>query len=169
MVTAFYISSAIAILATVLAISRLNPIHSLLYFIVSLLATGVIFLLLGAQFVAALVVIINAGAIMILFVFAVMILNLGPQGVQQERRLLKGSMYIGPAVLAVILLGLLFYVLVTGAGPDAVEPSQVSPGQVSRSLFGPYLVGVELASFLLLAGLLGAYHLGRREPEKDGG
>jgi NADH-quinone oxidoreductase subunit J len=168
MALAFYISAGLAILATVLTITRLNPVHSLLYFIASLLATGMMFLLLGAPFVAALVVIINAGAIMVLFVFAIMILNLGPQGVHQERKWLNGRMFIGPSILAVILLGLLCYCLATGADSGLVEAGSVSPKQVGLSLFGPYLIGVELASFLLLAGLLGAYHLGRREPGKDG-
>jgi NADH-quinone oxidoreductase subunit J len=167
MVLAFYTSALIAVLATVMAITRLNPIHSLLYFITSFLATGVIFLLLGAPFVAALVVIINGGAIMVLFVFAVMILNLGPQGAYQERKWLNRRMYIGPAILAAVLLGLLFYSLFAGAGPGAVQPGQIPPGQVGLSLFGPYLIGVELASFLLLAGLLGAFHLGRRETKKE--
>jgi len=167
MVLAFYISALIAVLATVIAITRLNPVHSLLYFMTSLLATGVIFFLLGAPLVAALVVIINGGAIMVLFVFAVMILNLGPQGANQERKWLNGRMYIGPAILAAILLGLLFYSLLAGVGPGAVQPGQIPPGQVGLSLFGPYVIGVELASFILLAGLLGAYHLGRRETKKE--
>ena len=87
--SAFYISGAVAIVATVLAISRLNAIHALLYFIVSLLAAGAVFFALGAPFVAALVVIVNAGAIMVLFVFVVMMLNLGPQAIEQERQWLE--------------------------------------------------------------------------------
>ena len=73
----FYITGAIAVLATVLVITRMNAVHSLLYLITSLLAIAMIFFLLGAPFVAMLEVIIYAGAIMVLFVFVIMMLNLG--------------------------------------------------------------------------------------------
>jgi hypothetical protein len=85
MTAVFYISAAVAVGATFLTITRVNVVHSLLYFICSLLATGVMFFVLGATFVAALVVIINAGAIMVLFVFVIMMLNVGPQSADQEK------------------------------------------------------------------------------------
>ena len=77
MEVAFYIAAIVAIVSTVLTITRLNAVHALLYLIVSLLAVAVVFYALGAPFVAALEVIIYAGAIMVLFVFVVMMLNLG--------------------------------------------------------------------------------------------
>jgi NADH-quinone oxidoreductase subunit J len=73
----FYIAAAVAIASTMMAITRLDEVHALLYLIVSLLAIAVVFFVLGAPFVAALDVIIYAGAIMVLFVFVVMLLNLG--------------------------------------------------------------------------------------------
>ena len=73
----FTITSAVAIFATVMMITRLNAVHGLLYLILSLLAVGVIFFLLGAHFAAVLEVIIYAGAIMVLFVFVIMMLNQG--------------------------------------------------------------------------------------------
>jgi NADH-quinone oxidoreductase subunit J len=158
----FYISSAVAILATLMVITRANAVHALLYLIVSLLAVAVIFFVLGAPFVAALEVIIYAGAIMVLFVFVVMMLNLGPQAAAQERTWLRLSAWIGPAVLSAILLGELVYVFSGAAGP-VTGGAGVGPAEVGQSLFGPYVVGVELASMLLLAGLVGAYHLGRRD------
>ena len=77
---AFYIAGAVAVLSTVLMLTRLNVVHALLYLIVSLLAVAVVFYVLGAPFVAALEVIVYAGAIMVLFVFVVMMLNLGEEG-----------------------------------------------------------------------------------------
>ena len=73
----FYIAAVIAFIATVGVVTRKNAIHALLYLVVSLLAVSVIFFVLGAPFVAALEVIVYAGAIMVLFVFAIMMLNLG--------------------------------------------------------------------------------------------
>jgi len=160
MIAVFYISAAIAVAATVLAITRTNAVHALLYFICSLLATGVMFFVLGAPFVAALVVIVNAGAIMVLFVFVVMMLNVGPQTAEQERILLGPRTWIGPAFLSGVLMIELAFVLVGYRAGTTTAPI-VPPKAVGMALFGPYLLGVELASMLLLAGLLGAYHLGQ--------
>ena len=82
----FYIAACIAVISTLMVIIQLNPVHALLYLVVSLLSIALIFLLLGAPFAAALEVIVYAGAIMVLFVFVVMMLNLGPQSRGEERR-----------------------------------------------------------------------------------
>ncbi|MGH9769704.1 MAG: NADH-quinone oxidoreductase subunit J [Blastocatellia bacterium] len=156
----FYIAAAVAVISTMMVITRLNAIHALLYLIVSLLAVAVIFFTLGAPFAAALEVIIYAGAIMTLFVFAIMLLNLGQRATAQESQWLNPKAWIGPALLALVLVGELAFIIVRDAsrlsGAGAVEPKQVG-----IALFGPYLLGVELASLLLLAGMVGAYHLGR--------
>jgi NADH-quinone oxidoreductase subunit J len=164
--TVFYISATVAIISTVMVITRLNTVHALLYFIVSLLSVALIFFVLGAPFVAALEVIIYAGAIMVLFVFVVMMLNLGPQAVKQEREWFSPRMWLGPVILAIILIIELIYLLARYQGRPA---GIVGPKQVGIALFGPYLLGVELASILLLAGLIGAYHLGRRNKTSETG
>jgi len=158
--TLFYIAACIAIASTFMVITHLNPVHALLYLIVSLLSVALIFFLLGAHFAAALEVIIYAGAIMVLFVFVVMMLNLGPQTIDAERGWLNPRMWFGPSVLSAVLLAELVYVL-AGSEHQVVELA-VGPKEVGVALFGPYLLGVELASLLLLSGLIGAYHLGRR-------
>lgn len=158
----FYIAAAVAVVATFLVITSLNAVHALLYMILSLLSVSIVFFTLGAPFVAALEVIIYAGAIMVLFIFVVMMLNLGPQASQQERTWLDPKMWRGPAVLAVILIAELAYLL-SSERLVSTTGKIINPTQVSISLFGPYLLGVELASILLLAGLVGAYHLGRRD------
>src|ERR1019366_929242 len=112
----FYVAAVIAILATVMVITRLSAVHALLYLIVSLLSVAVVFYTLGAPFIAALEVIIYAGAIMVLFVFVVMLLNLGEQAAQAERALLKPSMWAGPSILAVILVGEFLYLLAKSSG-----------------------------------------------------
>jgi NADH-quinone oxidoreductase subunit J len=160
----FYIAAVVATLATLLAITRLNAVHALLYLIVSLLAVAVVFFCLGAPFIAALEVIIYAGAIMVLFVFVIMMLNLGPHATEQERAWLNPRMWIGPAMLTLILFGEMVYVLVRAGGP-AGGATGVGPKQIGLTLFGPYVLGVEIASLLLLAGLVGAYHLGRRSDQ----
>ena len=160
----FYISAAVALVATVLVITRSQAVHALLYLIVSLLAVAVIFYVLGAALVAALEVIIYAGAIMVLFVFVIMMLNLGPPAAARERAWQRPGMWVGPSILAAALLGEVIYIITSGAA-SGVQTSlaAVGPQEVGASLFGPYAIGVELASMLLLAGLVGAYHLGRRD------
>ena len=166
MVVLFYVSSAIALLAAALAISRSNVFHALLYAVVSLLAVAMVFLTLGATFAAALEVIVYAGAIIVLFVFVVMMLNIGPAAVKREEGFLKPTAWIGPGALALVLLTELLFVV---RGGTAVAGTAVGPEEVAVSLFGPYLIGVELASFLLLAGLVGAAHLGVGIRERGGG
>jgi NADH-quinone oxidoreductase subunit J len=159
--TVFYITAAVAVISTILVITRLNPVHALLYLIVSLLSVALVFDLLGAPFAAALEVIIYAGAIMVLFVFVVMMLNLGPHSTAQENRWLQPRVWRGPSVLAAILLAELVYTALSGA-KLTLASAVIGPKAVGVTLFGPYLLGVELASLLLLAGLVGACHLGRR-------
>jgi NADH-quinone oxidoreductase subunit J len=156
----FFIAAAVAIISTVMVITQLNAVHALLYLIVSLLSVALIFFLLGAPFIAALEVIIYAGAIMVLFVFVIMLLNLGHEAVIRESQWLNPRMWIGPAILAIILMAELVY-LITRAGSQQSAVVSIEPRQVGLALFGPYLLGVELAAMLLLAGLVGAYHLGR--------
>jgi NADH-quinone oxidoreductase subunit J len=164
--TIFYVSAIVAVLATLLAITRPNAVHALLYLIVSLLAMALVLYTLGAPFVAALEVIIYAGAIMVLFVFVMMMLNLGAQTAEQEREWMRPLTWLGPALLALVLLGELVVVL-AGAGREVVGAQPIAPKEVGLALFGPYLLGSELASMLLLAGLMGASHLGRHGRQRD--
>ena len=162
MTIAFYVAAAIAILATILAITRFNPVHALLYVIVSLLAVAIIFFTLGAPFIAALEVIVYAGAIMVLFVFVVMMLNMGPRAERQEREWFSGRAWLAPGIMA-LFLTLEFVYILAESGALLAGTTVIEPKEISLALFGPYLLAVELASILLLAGLVGAYHIGRRE------
>jgi NADH-quinone oxidoreductase subunit J len=163
----FYIAAIVALAATVLALTRANAAHALIFLIVSLLAVAVIFFLLGAPFAAALEIVIYAGAIMVLFIFVIMMLNLGEAGEQRERQWLEPRIWVLPSVLASILLLEMLTILIH---VDAVTPGvAVSPKEVGLTLFGPYVLAVEIASMLLLAGLVGAYHLGRGFIDRSGG
>lgn len=161
MTLTFYVASAIAVLATARMLSCLDVVHALLYLVVSLLALAVVFFTLGAPFVALLEVVVYAGAIMVLFVFVVMMLNLGPRAREAERRLFPRGGWLGPAVLVAALFAVLARAL--AVAPQAPAPAGAGPAAVGAALFGPYVLGVELASLLLLAALVGAYHLGVRD------
>ncbi|HEY7393141.1 MAG TPA: NADH-quinone oxidoreductase subunit J [Bryobacteraceae bacterium] len=161
----FYIAGAVAVAATALMLVQLNAVHALLYLIVSLLALAVVFYTLGAPFAAVLEVIVYAGAIMVLFIFIIMLLNLGRDAVRTEKQWLPRGAWIGPLILAFVLAGEFVYLIDRGAGASRV-PTEIGPVAVGVSLFSTYLLGVELASMLLLGALVAAYHLGwrRREP-----
>ncbi|MGH9433824.1 MAG: NADH-quinone oxidoreductase subunit J [Terriglobia bacterium] len=161
----FYLSAAVAIAATLMMLTRVNAVHALLYLIVSLLAVAVVFYVIGAPFVAALEVIVYAGAIMVLFVFVMMLLNLGRRAVELEKSWLNSRMWVGPVILAIILTGEVIYLL-SGREVSGAMANVVSPKQVGMAMYGPYLLGVELASMLLLGGLVGAYHLGYEKRKK---
>src|ERR1700738_3883271 len=113
MVTLFYLASIQAIIATLLAITQRHAVHALLYLIVSLLSVAVDFYALGAPFVAALEIMIYAGAIMVLFVFVVMMLNVAEHAMEVESKWLRPRNWVGPSVLALILLGVVAYSAVT--------------------------------------------------------
>ncbi len=160
----FWIPAAVAVVSTFLVVTRKNASHALVYLVVSLLSVAVIFFVLGAPFAAALEVVIYAGAIVVLFLFVVMMLNLGRSSVLRESRWLQPGMWIGPGILVVVLFLSMVYVL--AGSVHETKGVMVGPDAVGRSLFGPYLLAVELAGFLLLAALVGAYHLGRRYLEE---
>lgn len=160
----FYLAATISLVSTVLAVTRYNAAHALIYLIISLLASAIIFYLVGAPFAAVLEVVIYAGAIMVLFVFVIMMLNLGASGDETEHVLLRPGMWVFPSILCLILFGEIVYVL---AGAERfLKGVVVGPKEVGIELFGPYVLAVEIASMLLLAGLVGAYHLGRRYLEE---
>ena len=162
---AFYVSALVAIVATLRVISNSNPMHALLNLIISLIAVAMIFFCLGAGFAGAMQVIVYAGAIMVLFVFVVMMLNLGSAQVQEKLWLTAGSV-VFPAVLAFILLIFLANAIFSTTG-GALGTTEVTAKAVGIALFGPYVIAVELASILLLAGLVTAYHLGREDKQGE--
>lgn len=158
----FYIAAGVAILSTIMVITCYNMIHALIYLIVSFLAIAVVFFVLGAPFIAALEIIIYAGAIVVLVIFVIMMLNLREETVTQERSWLTRRIFIIPAILSSILLAELIYIIVD-AGSTAPLTANIDSKQVGLSLYGPYVIGVELSGILLMSGIVGAYHLGRQK------
>ena len=143
-----------------MTITRNNAIHALLYLILSLLSISVIFYILGAPFIAALEVIIYAGAIMVLFIFVVMMLNIGLEK-QVEQKWQKPRMWILPSLMSIIML-LDFIFMLNKMKTEPGMGQIISPKQVGISLFTTYLLAVELSAILLMAAIIGAYHLGRQ-------
>lgn len=160
MILLFYVAAFVAVVSTIAVILQSNIVHALIYLILSLLAVAVIFYVLGAPFAAMLEAIVYAGAIMVLFLFVIMMLNLGQHSRDQEQSWTSGRVWILPSFLAAILLAQLVYVI--GQYDYEMTLREVDVMAVSSLLFGPYVLAVELASILLLAGLVAAYHLAKK-------
>lgn len=160
MTQVFYIASAFAVVAAFLAVTRSNALHAVLYLVLSLFALAIDFLALGAPFIAALEIIVYAGAIVVVILF-VMMMVAGAAGAarEQERSWMPPRAWVIPSLLAAALAVLTLGALAIG-DEQAIEITSVGPQQVGAALFTTYLIGVELASVLLLAGLIGAYYLG---------
>lgn len=163
----FYLVAAVIILATGLAITRANPVHAIIYLIISFFGSATLFYLLGAPFLAAMEVIIYAGAIMVLFLFVVLMIRVGRP---EERAYIEGRW------LPATLLGLIFLaVIVSMAFGDpqnriTLEMAMAMPKEFGRFLFERYWLSVEIVSFLLLIALVAAIQLGRGKGEEgDGG
>ncbi|MDO4222435.1 MAG: NADH-quinone oxidoreductase subunit J [Acinetobacter sp.] len=165
----FYLMALVAIISTIRVVTNSNPVHALLSLIVSLLAVAGIFMIVGAPFAGALEIIVYAGAIMVLFVFVVMMLNLGQATIEQERKWLTSSAWAFPAAMSFILAVLLIWVLTPEHTPAGAMMGKavVGPKQVGEVLFTHYLLLVEVAAMLLLAALVAAFHLGKRESSEE--
>ena len=169
MIWPFYLMALVAIVSTIRVVTNANPVHALLSLIVSLLAVSGMFMIVGAPFAGALEIIVYAGAIMVLFVFVVMMLNLGQHTVDQERKWLSSSAWAYPALMSFLMGLVLVWMLgsdYTTAGP-VMGTTVIGPKAVGQALFTRYLLLVEVAAMLLLAALVGAFHLGKREPSAE--
>lgn len=165
----FYLMALVAIVSTIRVITNSNPVHALLSLIVSLLAVAGIFFIVGAPFAGALEIIVYAGAIMVLFVFVVMMLNLGAHTVLQEKSWLTSETWAWPAALSLVIAVVLVWMIGKGNTENLPLMGQevIGPKAVGTALFTQYLLLVEVAAMLLLAALVAAYHLGKRDPFEE--
>ena len=159
----FYLLGAIMVVSTVLAITRRFLVHAVVYLIISFFATGLLFYLLGAPFLAVLEVIIYAGAIMVLFLFIVMTLR-----VKTEERTMRETLRQWyPAVILSVVSFFVAGILIFEVPGSRVKlnTGMVTPTAYGHFVFENYWFPVEIVSFLLLIGLVGALYLGRQEPK----
>jgi NADH-quinone oxidoreductase subunit J len=153
----FYLLAVIILIATVLSITRRQPIHAVLYLIVAFLATAALFFLLGAPLLAAFMVIVYAGAVMVLILFVIMMF----QRSSQELRLLPEW---GPATL----LGIVFLAIAVAmvfkdpGGRIVLQGAVAQPKDFGHFLFDRYWLAIEIVSILLLVALVAVVQLGKR-------
>ena len=165
----FYVFATLAVGAAVLCVTRRNPLSSALFLIVTLFCLAGMYVILDAQFIAMIQIIVYAGAIMVLFLFVIMLLNLGRIGPSDLRGRFGQLVALGAGGL--LLLQLL---AIRAATPDqdlrlpegalaAIQQSEGAVGMVADPLFRTYGIPFEIASVLLLAAIVGAVVLAMRE------
>lgn len=162
----FYLAAGVAVIASLKVVTGNNTVHALLYLVVSLLAVAVCFYLMGAPFAAGLEVIVYAGAILVLFVFAILMFGLGQDETINAPKNSSGINMFGAMLLAFALLVELVVIINNAEIQQSLHVKVISSKTVGIMLYGPYLLAVEIASFLLLAGLLAAYHYAK--PDEQG-
>ncbi|UCG75275.1 MAG: NADH-quinone oxidoreductase subunit J [Gemmatimonadota bacterium] len=163
----FFLFSAMAVLSAIFMVMQSNPVASVLYLVVTFFSLSGLFVILDAHFIAAVQVIVYAGAIMVLFLFVIMLLNLGSAEVGDLRRGLSQLLAGSVAVALVAVFARLFLVETDPAVPEAsaLDPlleAQGAVAAVAEPLFTRYLVAFEVTSVLLLVAVVGAVVLARR-------
>lgn len=157
----FYISAVVAVVSALLVITRRVAMHALVNLVVTFLALACIFWTLGAPFAAVLQIVVYAGAILVLFVFAVMILHpLTQQDLGTPSRL----GWIVPSILSAILFAE-FIAAVSNTKSGVI--GAIGAVQVGESLFTVYALGVEIASVMLLSALVAALHFGAKHTSAE--
>ena len=161
----FYMLGFIMLAATLLCITRRNPVHAVIYLVVSFFALAMMFYLLGAPLVAAFEVIVYAGAIMVLFLFIIMMLGLAPQETPEGpgwQRWLPLALLSASLMVCTLLL-----IFQDPAAGKLIGEFYLAPQAVGEALFGRYALAVEVVSFQLLFATIGAYMLGKPLPKGE--
>lgn len=160
----FYLLAGVIVFATAMTVTSRNLVHAVVCLVISFLGTAVLFYLLGAPLIAALEVIIYAGAIMVLFLMVIMLMaDAGEkESFPRVRRLLL------PGGMGGIAFGLvLFFVTVDPGRLVDLKTVVVPPSEFGHFVFTRYWLAVEIASFLLFVALAGAYYLGRERLDTE--
>jgi NADH-quinone oxidoreductase subunit J len=167
----FWIMATVAVTASVLVVGQRHPMYSVMLLIVSFAALAGLYVLLDAPFVAAIQIIIYVGAIMVLFLFVVMLMNVPTEELSpgdRLRLLTAGPRRFG-AALAVMLVVQLFWTLQRSTSlQNTATPAGVTPASVpdiGRRIFTEYSFAFEATSVLILVAMVGAIVLARKEPQ----
>jgi NADH-quinone oxidoreductase subunit J len=156
----FYFLSFVAILSALMVVISKNPIHSVLYLIITFFAIAGHYILLNAQFLAAVHIIVYAGAIMVLFLYVIMMLNLNADVEPHKSKWLKIAATIAGGLLMVILVGAFRSVKIN---PHEYNSQVGMIGNLGKSLFNEYALPFEVSSILFLAAMVGSVMLGKKD------
>ncbi|MFO1132826.1 MAG: NADH-quinone oxidoreductase subunit J [Hyphomicrobiales bacterium] len=154
-------AASLGLISATLAVTRPNVVHALMWLVAALVSIAAAFFAFGADFAGAVQVLIYAGAILAVFVFVVMTVDASREAMALERRRLRAAWRLPTLVIVLVLLPLMLGL--SGSLVSAGTPGTVTVQQLGTMLFGPWSIAVEAAGFLLMAALLGARRLSRRD------
>jgi NADH-quinone oxidoreductase subunit J len=158
----FYILTTLAIFAALMVIFSKNPVHSVLYLILCFFAISGHFLLLNAQFLFIVNIIVYAGAIMVLFLFVIMLLNLNAETEPHKPNLIKFAGVISAGMLLLVFVAALKNIDLSHINPNPnQEVGLVKP--LGKELFTKFIVPFEVSSILFIAAMVGAVLLGKKQ------
>jgi NADH-quinone oxidoreductase subunit J len=158
----FLLFAGLALGSALVVVLHRNPIYSTISLVVTLISIAVLFVLLGAPFIAALQVLIYTGAIVVLFLFVVMLLNIGREEIAGERGLIHKAVAAGGAFLFLLMTAAALSQASSGAALAELTPEFVSLRVLASELFGRYLLTFELVGLLLLVAVIAATVLAAR-------
>ena len=156
----FYINSFIILYATLLALSAKNAVHGLLYFVLSIITLAINFYLLDSPLASALEIMVYAGAIMVLFIFVIMMINIRT-GIPPEKK--KWTLYLSLGLAVVLIIELIVAIKAAFTLPVSTETLEAGPVSLGRLLFTKYLYPFEITSILIIAALVGAIVLVKKK------
>ena len=169
----FYLVASVAVIAAVSVIIQKNPIYSVISLIVTLVSLSIVFLLLNAQFLAAVQIIVYAGAIMVLFLFVIMLLDLGKDNAGEEGRdrlflQKKSSILLGGTLFVILVLVIKssYFGGKTGNYTDEIINNIGNTQLVGKLLFTDFLLPFEITSILLFAAIIGTIVLAKKKIEQ---
>ena len=159
----FYFLTFLALLSALMVVFSKNPVHSVLYLILTFFTLSGHYILLNAQFLAVVNIIVYAGAIMVLFLFVIMFLNLREESEPHKPNIVKFAAAIAGGMLLVVMVAALKGASVAGANLENYNSQVGMVESLGKVLFRDYLLPFELASVLFLIAMVGAVMLGKRE------
>jgi NADH-quinone oxidoreductase subunit J len=159
----FYFLSFLTILSAMMVVLSRNPIHSVLYLIITFFCLSGHYILLNAQFLAAVNIIVYAGAIMVLFLFVIMFLNLKKDDEDTKTNILKIASTIVGGTLGILVISILKQAKISPANPYTFNSQTGMVESLGQVLYSDYILPFELASVLFLVAMVGAVMLGKRE------
>ncbi|WP_392561131.1 NADH-quinone oxidoreductase subunit J [Orbus sturtevantii] len=157
MVSVFYTAAIIAVLASIKVITSTRSMNALVYFVISLLATAVVFFIMDAYFSAALMLVLFVGAVSLTFLSVLFLINLRKDVVEQGKRGISPKIWLGPLILVFVLFVTLIHGIVS-TDYSALAINHADNMNITDMLFGPYILVIELAVLLLLCTLVITYH-----------
>lgn len=160
----FVVFAVLALGSAVVVVAHKSPVYSTMSLVLTLFSLAVLFVMLGAPFIGVLQVLVYTGAILVLFLFVIMLLNIGREESQVAG---QRAQIVGAILAAVVFGGLLALSFGYQVARGPLNPQVVSIKNLARELFSQYLLPFEIVGLLLLVAVIGATVAARRPPQTE--